>query len=63
MNLLKWAERQPNKKSQFALSQGMMKRCDVEDDAHDEMRTTVKSQVRVIATLSTEEPFIRAQHL
>jgi hypothetical protein len=41
----------------------MLKMCNVEDDADDEVRTTVKSQIHVIATLSTEEPFIQAQHL
>jgi hypothetical protein len=58
---LKQAWRQP-KKSQLTLSQGMLKKGDVVDDADDEVRTSA-SQNRVTATLSTEEFFLRTQYL
>jgi hypothetical protein len=53
------AWRQP-KKSQLALSQGMLKKGDVVGDADDEVRTNV-SQNCITATLSTEEFFLRTQ--
>jgi hypothetical protein len=62
-DLLKRAEWQLNKKSQFTLSQGMLKMWDVEDDPDDEVRTTVQSQIHVTATQSAEEPFVWAQYL
>ncbi len=54
----KKAEWQPGKKSQLTLSQGMLKRWDVEDDADDEVRTTMQAEIRVTATVSTEESFV-----
>jgi hypothetical protein len=41
----------------------MLKGWGVENDADDEVRTTVQSQIHVTAQLSTEEPFVWAQYL
>ncbi len=41
----------------------MLKGWDVEDDADDEVGTTVQSQIRVTATLNTEGPLVWAQYL
>jgi hypothetical protein len=52
------------KKSQLTLSQEMLKKGDVDDDADDddEVRTSA-SQNHVTATPSTEEFFLRTQYL
>ncbi len=55
---LKWTEWHPNKKTALTLSQGTLKGWDVENEADDEVRTTVLSQIRVTATLITDEPFV-----
>ncbi len=41
----------------------MLKREDNDDEVDDEVRTTVPSQNRATATLSTEESFLRTQYL
>jgi hypothetical protein len=53
------------RKSQLALSQGMIKKGDVivdADDDDDEVRNSV-SQNRVTATLCTEDFFLSTQHI
>ncbi len=49
------------KKSQFTLSQGMLKKGDDDDEVNDEVRSSA-SQNRVTATLCTEEFFLRTQY-
>jgi hypothetical protein len=51
-----WEEWPPNKQSQLTLSQRMLKRWDVRDNADDEVRTTMSLQICVTATLITGEP-------
>jgi hypothetical protein len=53
------------KKNQLTLSQGMLKKGNVDDDAvdDDEVRTIAPSQDCVTATLKTEEFFLRTQYL
>jgi hypothetical protein len=53
------------KKNQLTLSQGMLKKGNVDDDAvdDDEVRTTVSSQDCATATLKTEEFFLRTRYL
>jgi hypothetical protein len=62
--LLKNRHGEDLKKNQLALSQGMLKTGDADDDeVDDEVRTTVPSQNCATETLRTEKSFLRTHYL
>jgi hypothetical protein len=50
------------KESTNSFSEDVEEGYNVEDDADDEVRTTVQSQIHVTAAISTEEPFVWTQY-